>query len=390
MAILFNNAKVITPTASWENGWLLVEGKSIQAIGSGTAPSFEVFETIDCAGLTLLPGFIDVHVHGAVGYEVMDASPDEIRAMAQFYARHGVTSYLPTTWTESREKIMAALELIAELKGPQPDGATILGVHLEGPYFDGSKRGAQREEHIRRAEREEALAFLDIGIIRLLSLAPEYRENWWLIEECRRRGVTVSAAHSSATHDQMNVGIDLGITHATHTFNAMTSIHHREPGGAGAILTRHEVYCELIADNIHVHPTVMQILYACKGVDRMVLITDAVRVAGMTDGEYAMDDDRIVIVKDGRVQLPDGTLAGSTLTMDRSLHNFMKATGEPIEKVWQTSSLNAARSLNIANYKGSLEVGKDADIVMVDDDINVYLTVAEGKIVYRKDNPQGN
>jgi N-acetylglucosamine-6-phosphate deacetylase len=385
MAILLNNAKIITPTAVLEKGWLLVQGKLIQAIGSGTAPNFEGVETLDCNGLTLLPGFIDVHVHGGVGYEVMDSSPDAIRAMAQFYARHGVTGYLATTWTESRQKIMAALELIVELQGAQPGGATILGVHLEGPYFDEARRGAQRGEHIRRAEREEALEFLDTGIIRLLSVAPEYRENWWLIDECRHRGITVSAAHSSATHDQMNVGIDLGITHATHTFNAMTSVHHREPGGAGAILTRHEVYCELIADNIHVHPTVMQILYRCKGADRVVLITDAVRVAGMPDGKYAIDGDRMVIVKEGRVQLPDGTLAGSTLTMDKSLRNFMNATGEPIEKIWQTSSLNAARSLHIANAKGSLEVGKDADIVLVDADINVYLTVAEGQIVYRKD-----
>ncbi len=383
MKTLIENAHVITATDAWERGWLVVEGKKIQAMGAGDAPPFENIERIDANGLTLMPGFIDVHVHGGMGHETMDASPDAIREMAQFYAQHGVTSYLPTTWTESRESIMRTLELVVELQGAQENGATILGLHLEGPYLDQAKRGAQLEAQVRRAERDEALEFLDMNIIRLISLAPEYEENAWLIDECRRRGITVSAAHTSATHDQMQTAIDRGISHATHTFNAMIGLHHREPGGVGAILTRPEVYCELIADNIHVHPTVMKILYACKGADRVVLITDAVRVAGLEDGEYRKDDNRVVIVKDGVVRLPRGTLSGSTLTLNRSLYNFMQATGEPIEKVWKTSSLNAARSIHVSQDKGSLEVGKDADLILVDDQINVHLTMAEGRIVHR-------
>ncbi|MEL6406276.1 MAG: N-acetylglucosamine-6-phosphate deacetylase [Chloroflexota bacterium] len=383
---LIENAKIITATTPLERGWLLVEDTKISAMGSGNAPSFDNTTRIDANGLKLMPGFIDVHVHGGVGHETMDATPDAIREMATFYARHGVTGYLPTTWTESREKIMKTLEIVSEMQGAQPNGATILGLHLEGPYLDMAKRGAQLESQVRRAEREEALAFLDMDIIKLLALAPEYEENGWLIEECRQRGVTVSAAHTSATHDQMQEAINQGITHATHTFNAMVGIHHREPGGVGALLTRPEVYCELIADTIHVHPTVMQILYACKGADRVVLITDAVRVAGFADGEYQKDDNRRVVVKDGAVRLPDGTLSGSTLTMDRALRNFMQATGEPLEKIWQTSSLNAARSLNMSSQKGSLEVGKDADLILVDSDITVHLTIAEGRIVYQLEN----
>lgn len=386
MKILIENAHVITAIDAWERGWLVVDGEKIQAIGAGDAPAFEQIERIDANGLTLMPGFIDVHVHGGMGHETMDASPDAIRAMAKFYAQHGVTSYLPTTWTESRESINRTLELVLELQGAQAEGATILGLHLEGPYLDQAKRGAQLESQVRRAERDEALEFLDMNIIRLISLAPEYEENAWLIDECRRRGITVSAAHTSATHDQMQAAIDRGISHATHTFNAMVGIHHREPGGVGALLTRPEVYCELIADNIHVHPTVMKILYACKGADRVVLITDAVRVAGLEDGEYRKDDNRVVIVKDGVVRLPNGTLSGSTLTMNRSLYNFMQATGEPIEKVWQTSSLNAARSIHVSQDKGSLEVGKDADLILVDDMINVHMTMVEGRIVHRKEN----
>jgi N-acetylglucosamine-6-phosphate deacetylase len=383
MQILIDNARVITATGVWERGWILVDDSRIQAMGAGHAPTFEDVEHIDGKGLTGLPGFIDVHVHGGVGHETMDASPDAIHAMAKFYAQHGVTSYLPTTWTESRARIMQTLELIAEMQGQQPDGATILGLHLEGPYLDVAKRGAQLEQYVRRADRAEALDFLNMDVIRLLALAPEYEENGWLIDECRRRGITPSAAHTSATHDQMQTAIDRGISQATHTYNAMIGLHHREPGGLGAILTRDEVFCELIADNIHVHPTAMQVLYACKGADRVVLITDAVRVAGFADGEYQKDDNRVVVVKDGAVRLPDGTLSGSTLTMDRALRNFIQATGEPLARVWQASSLNAARSIHITDRKGSLEVGKDADIVLVDEDINVYLTMAEGRVVYR-------
>jgi len=381
-SILITNARVILPTTVYERGWLLTAGKSIRRIGWGDAPDFDGAQTIDARGLNLIPGLIDVHVHGAVGHETMDANPDGLRAMAKFYAQQGVTGFFPTTWTAPREQIMAALEMIAEMQGPQPQGATILGAHLEGPYISVEKHGAQREQDVRRADHDEALAFLNVGIIRLLALAPEYDENKWLITEAVRRGITVSVAHTTATYHQIVAAAALGLSHATHTYNAMTGLAHREPGTLGAVMTLPEVYCELIADNIHVHPAAMQILYAAKGPDRVVLITDSVRGAGLPDGEYHIDD-RAVMIKDGAVRLPDGTLAGSTVTMDRCLRNFMAATGQPLEKVWQTSSLNAARSLHIAANKGSIEIGKDADFVLVDDEINVHLTVAEGRVVYQ-------
>jgi N-acetylglucosamine-6-phosphate deacetylase len=381
-SILITNAKVITPTAVHERGWLFAEGRQIRLIGSSDAPDLTASTTIDARGLNLIPGFIDVHVHGAVGEETMDAKPDGIRAMAQFYAQHGVTGFFPTTWTDQHERILAALEMVAEMRGPQPNGATILGVHLEGPYISVEKRGAQREQDVRRADRTEALSYLDVNVIRLLALAPEYKENQWLITECVRRGITVSVAHTTASYEQIVEAVALGLSHSTHTYNAMTGLSHREPGTLGAVMTLHDVYCELIADNIHVHPAAMQVLFAAKGADRIVLITDAVRGAGLPEGEMKIDE-RTVIIKDGAVRLPDGTLAGSTLTMEVALRNFMAATGQPLEKIWQTSSLNAARSLHFSDHKGSLEVGKDADLVLVDEHINVHLTVAEGQIVYQ-------
>jgi len=353
-SILITNAHVITPTAEWPNGWLLTRGRHIALMGSVPHPELTADEVIDAHGLTLLPGFIDVHVHGGVGHEVM----------------------------ESREAITAALKVVAEQQGAQPDGATILGVHLEGPYLNVAKRGAQNPTYFRTAAREEALAFLDFNVIRLLSIAPEFTENQWLIGECVRRGITVSVAHSAATYEQVRHAVSLGLTHATHTYNAMVGLDHREPGTLGAVLTTPEIACELIADNIHVHPAAMQLLFAAKGPDRVILITDAVRGAGLGDGEYTIDN-RQVIVRDGAVRLISGTLAGSALTLNKGLYNFMQATGQPLSAVWKTSSLNAARAIHIADRKGSLEVGKDADLVLIDDQINVQLTIAEGVIVYR-------
>src|SRR5690606_6873814 len=220
--LLIVNAEIITPTAHWQRGWLLCQDGRIDRMSDGDPPTFDGIQTIDAAGLTLLPGFIDVHVHGGVGHEVMDAQPETLSHLAKFYAEHGCTSFLATTWTDTRERIRAALQNVAQHIGAQPNGATVLGAHLEGPYLNPEKCGAQNAEHIRRAQRDEALEFLDIGVIRLLALAPEYDENHWLIRECVRRGITISAAHTSATYDQIHAVVAMGLKQTTHTYNAMT------------------------------------------------------------------------------------------------------------------------------------------------------------------------
>ncbi len=380
--LLFQNVEIMTPARPIERGWLLADAGKIVALGDGAPPEGIDATVIDGSGKTLLPGFVDIHVHGGAGAEAMDASPDALRTMAQFYARHGVTAFLATTWTDTRPRIRAALEAIAASVGQMPDGATLIGAHVEGPYISEERPGAQSPVNIRRADRDEALAMLDLGVVRLMALAPEFPENHWLIRECVKRGITVSAAHTSATYADMRRAVELGVTQATHTGNAMTGLHHREPGTLGAVLTLPEINAELIADNVHVHPAVIDVIYRCKGADHLILITDAIRGAGMPDGEYPIDE-RTITIKDGTVRLPDGTLAGSTLTMERALRNLLAATGASLAEVWQTSSLNAARSAGISARKGSLELGKDADLVLVDGSVNVHLTVAEGRVVYR-------
>jgi len=380
--MLIKNAKLVTPAGVYNPGWLRCKGGVIIALGSGAAPETHEGDIIDAGGDWLLPGFVDIHVHGGMGAEAMDATPEALRAMSRFSAENGVTAFLPTTWTDSAERIQAALANIAACTGPQPDGATIAGAHMEGPYLNPSKCGAQSTLHIRAAARDEVMPWLDMNVIRLISLAPEIPENRWLITECTRRGITVSAAHTAATYDEMLYAASLGVTHATHTYNAMTGLHHREPGTLGAVLTLPQVRCEIIADNIHVHPGAMKLAFAAKGAGGIVLVTDAIRGAGMPDGTYPVDD-REITVKDGSARLADGTLAGSILTMNAALRNFMNATGAPLETIWPVTSLNPAQAVGIASRKGSLEIGKDADLVLVDDSISVHLTMVEGRIVYQ-------
>lgn len=382
--LLIQNARLFTPHEPGRTGWLLAEGSRIRSIGFGKAPGFDEeasLQKVDAKGDMLLPGFIDLHVHGGMGHELMDASPSGLEAMARFYASHGVTSFLATTWTASRESILKALELVEEMKGPIKNGATLLGVHLEGPYLHPARCGAQDVAHIRRADREEAQAFLDTGVIRLLALAPEFEENLWLIEECVKRGITVSAAHTTASYEQMKTAVAHGISHVTHTFNAMQGLGHRQPGTVGAALTMPQLSCELIADNIHVHPAAQKILVDAKTPSGVILITDAVRPAGLPAGEYVLDDRR-VDTHSGAVHLADGTLAGSILTMERALKNICASSGRPLAEMWPAASLNAARVIGLSASKGSLEVGKEADLVLLDDEFKVHLTVAQGEIIW--------
>jgi len=384
-SLLIHNAHVFSPAGEWQPGWLLAESKTIQAIGAGHPPEFEANETIrqiDASGWKLLPGFIDLHVHGAVGIEVMDGSPEGLREIARFYASHGVTAFLPTTWAASREDILGALRAVAEVAGRVQDGATILGAHLEGPYLNPDRCGAQDVGQIRRVDRAEALEFLETGLVRLLALAPEFPESLWLIDECVRRNVTVSAAHTLATYEQMQIAVAHGLTHVTHCFNAMSGLGHRQLGTVGAAMALPQINCELIADNIHVHPAAQKILVDVKGTSHVILVTDAIRGAGLPDGEYRIDN-RTVTIQDGAVRLPGGTLAGSILTMDVALKNVLQASGRPLSEAWQMSSLNAARAIGISARKGSLEAGKDADFVLLDEDFMVRMTAAEGEIVFQ-------
>jgi N-acetylglucosamine-6-phosphate deacetylase len=381
--LLVTGARVLTPGGEWPRGWIAVEGRRIAAMGQGRPPERRLAgaAVLDASGLIVLPGFVDLHAHGAVGADVMDADPEGLRRMARFYARHGVTAWLPTTMTASARDLERALEAVGEVIGPVEHGATVLGAHLEGPYLSTARCGAQDPSLIRVATRAEATRLLDTGLVRLLAVAPEVQGNRWLVAEAVGRGVTVSAGHTDATYDQALAAVDEGVRHVTHVFNAMRPLGHREPGMLGAALTVGELACELVADNIHVHPAAMRLLLAAKGADGVVLVTDAVRATGLPDGAYQVGDQPAIHV-DGAIRLADGTLAGSVLTLDRALHNLQAATGRPLAELWAATSHNAARAIGADATKGSLEPGKDADLVLLDPELRVIATVAEGALVH--------
>jgi N-acetylglucosamine-6-phosphate deacetylase len=360
----------------------LVEDGVIVAVGRGVGHG-EVGATIEAEGHIVAPGYVDVHVHGSAGHDTMDGTREAIEGMAKFFAKHGVTSFCPTTLTQAPEDIMRAVRAVQEcMENPIPEAAQPLGVHLEGPCINAEMKGAQPEEHIRTAAELDYQELFSLGNIRLITLAPEIEENKPLVGYARSQGAAAVVGHSAATYEQVAEAVGFGLNHATHTFNQMGGIHHRAPGTAGAVLLLDEIYAEVISDGVHLHPATVNMVVRLKGQDRAVLITDAIRGAGMTDGEYELGGQAIV-VKEGAVRLANGRLAGSALTMDQAVRNARDFTGLPAADCIRMATLTPARSIGLAHRKGSLEPGKDADIVILDPDLNVTTTMVGGEIVYR-------
>lgn len=380
--MLITNARLYTPHGTITRGWLRADNGTITNLGGSRPPEPAADEAvIDAGGMNLLPGFIDIHIHGSAGHDVMDSTPQALHEMARFLVRQGVTGFLPTTLTDGHESLMNALRNIKGAMESPGLGAVILGAHLEGPYLNLKKSGAQNPEHIREATQHEVDDLLSLGVLRLVDLAPEFEANHDLLRRCVAQGIAVSVAHSDATFEQVEAAAALGLSHSTHTFNAQSSLHHRGPGVVGAVMGNPAITCELIADGIHVHPGAMRALWAAKRLDKLVLVSDAMRAAGLPDGEYTLHD-RAVVLRDGAVRLPDGTLAGSALTLDRALRTFMDATGEPLEALWPVVSLNAAHAVNLGHRKGSLQPGKDADLTLLDASLSVQMTIVGGSVAY--------
>jgi N-acetylglucosamine-6-phosphate deacetylase len=351
--------------------------------------------TLDASGCTLLPGFIDVHVHGAAGADTMDGDPAALARMARFFAHHGVTAFLPTTMTASAASTLTAVQGVAAAgERPHPNGAAILGVHLEGPFISPRFPGAQAIGDIRPPDLVEFRTLCAAGPVRMITLAPEMPGALDVIEEARSRAIVVVTGHTAATYAECEAGIAAGVSQATHTYNAMSGLHHREPGTLGSILSNDHVYAQLIADNIHVHPAAMKILARCKGMMRTILITDAIRAAGLAPGRYDLGGQEVTVTivatgvggeLQGQCRLADGTLAGSVLTMERALANFGAATGLGLAEIWPAASLSAATSLGLDQVRGKLASGYLADLVLLDETGEVAATVVQGRVVYLRD-----
>lgn len=372
------NGKIILPDGILEDAVLAFDEKICGITEKSALPCDAVI--IDADGGFVSPGLVDIHIHGYLGEDTSDGNADGVRKMANGIMKNGVTSWCPTTMTVSMEEINQALDTIRSLKAESKTwhGAEILGVNLEGPFINPKKKGAQAETHIKAPDAQFIIDNADI--ISIATMAPEMDGALEAIKQIRQgSNVKVSVGHTDATFEETLAGIDAGATNITHLFNAQTPLYHRNPGVVGAALLR-DVTTELIADTFHVHKGLFELIARVKG-DNLVLITDCTRAGGMPDGEYTLGGQKI-IVNGIECLLEDGTIAGSVLKLNNAVKNLRDNTELPLWKAVAAASLNPAKAIGVEAYKGSLEAGKDADIIITDSDFNIKKTIIGGEIKY--------
>ncbi len=373
----------VTPNGIMEDGTIAIADGRIAAVGAAGASAGA---TRDLRGLTVLPGFIDLHIHGAGG---ADAHAGEIAALAEFLPRCGVTGFLPTLAADAEARTVAALRAIGATMAAQRagvSGATVLGAHLEGPFLNPARAGAIAPEHLHPAEPERLARLLAAapGATRLMTLAPDAPGALDLIPAIVAAGIVVGLGHTAADYGLFRRAIDAGARHTTHLFNAMTGVNHRAPGAAGAALTDERVTVELIADGEHIHPAILALTLRAKGVAGVAIVSDAVGPAGLPAGRYSWFGRQVH--SDGRtVRLPDGTLAGSLGTLDRGLRTLLAplpyGAGLSLAEAAQGLATTPARILGLAD-RGTIAPGQIADLVAIDDAGAVKLTIVGGRIAY--------
>ncbi|MCK4240891.1 MAG: N-acetylglucosamine-6-phosphate deacetylase [Candidatus Atribacteria bacterium] len=379
-------SKIITPLKIIENGIVVINDGVIEYIGEEEKGDLASYDNV-YKGEYIVPGFIDIHCHGGNGYDTMDSTYEALKEISKFKAKNGCTGFLATTVTSSVKDTVKALNNISEYSKQSPEGgAEILGVHLEGPFINAMQKGAQREDLIIPLSVEVMEKFIKEsgGLIKIITYAPELDTDFEFTSFLNNKGIIPSVGHSFADYETIISAIKFGLKSSSHIFNQMKGIHHREPGTIGAILTEENLFAEIIADCIHVHPAIVNLLVKAKGIDKIIIITDAMRAAGLQDGIYDLGGLK-VIVKNSEARLESGNLAGSTLTMNRAIKNMVEKMGINIKESVRMASLNPARLLGLNKDRGSLTPGKRADIVVLDDNFNVVYTIKKGKVIYSKD-----
>lgn len=377
--VVLKNAKIVLDNKIINSSIVLENGK-ITKIYENNIP--ECVEGIDVKGSYIVPGFIDVHIHGAGGADAMDNTEEALRTISKYIVKHGTTNFLATTLTSSKEILKEVLEKIGRLQNQDIEGANIFGAHMEGPYFDVQFKGAQNDKYIKPAGISEIEEYLNVkpGLVKLFSMAAKGEGALESIKYLKENEVVVSVGHSGVSFEEVQEAVKAGITHATHTYNGMKGFNHREPGVVGAVMINDNINAEIIFDKIHVHPEAVRLLIKTKGVDKVVCITDAMCATGLPAGNYKLGE-LDVYVKDGQARLiSNDSLAGSVLTLDKAFKHLIELGYSIVDAVKMTST-NAAKEFSLNT--GVIQEGKDADIVVLSPDYNVEMTIVKGKIKYR-------
>lgn len=376
MDLLLKNARIVLEDRVLDSGSVVIESGLVTAVTDGPT-SFDE-EILDFSGLTLLPGFIDVHIHGAVGIDTMDATAEQLGEVSNFLATQGVTAWLPTFVPASHEQFSRAIREIA--KSMNLPGARVLGVHYEGPFVNTLQCGALHTQHFMTYSGPGDLAFLDAPgeWVRMITLAPEIEGGVELVRELHRRGWVISIGHTRATPPVLDQAFAAGARHMTHFMNAMSPLHHRDPGPIAWGLAHDGVTFDLIADGVHLDPFMLRLLLKIKSAGGISLISDAIAAAGKGDGDYQLWGETIA-VKNGRTANAAGSIAGSVITMLDAVR-LMQSLGVSYVDLARMASLNPARLLGIDRESGSIEIGKRADLVAVDAPWNVKHTFIAGRV----------
>jgi len=383
MNLIIKNGTIITDSLI-HNGTVVIEQGKIshvcerdqanQLLGQLNLTEFQI---IDAKGSYVAPGLIDIHIHGCSGVELMDGTQEAISTMARYLASRGTTAFLPTTVTASPEKTRVIAELAASYE-TKPGEAAFLGIHLEGPYINESKKGAQFGTAIRTPDFTEMEHLYQIlgEKMRLVTIAPEIPDGLKAVDWLVDRNIAVSAGHTDAAYEEAVAGFEHGISQVTHLFNGMSGLHHREPGTVGAALTTSKVWVQLIADLVHVHPGAIQLVLAAKAADKIILISDAIQATGLPDGKYVLGD-LPVFVTDGIARLKEGNLAGSTLNLLQAVRNMIEVCGVSLPAAFRMASKNPAESIGIYS-KGWIQAGYDGDAIILSPEFELEKTIING------------
>ena len=379
---LIKNIRVISPDVDNRRANIIIDGENIKSIIEKDVNPENFDEIIDGEGLMAMPGFIDVHAHGAVSYDTCDGTGEAIDKIAEARLKEGVTMWLPTTLTVPYPEIEKATRAVAEyLKNPR--WAEIPGMHIEGPFINIAMKGAQNPEYIKIPSADFIKQINDIAPVKIVTMAPEVEGALDFIREMKKMGIVTSAGHSSAKYSDFLEAKKAGLTNLTHFFNQMSPLHHREIGLVGAGLADNDVYIELICDRLHVISDIIKIVFNTKPVDQILLITDALLAAGLPDGEYVMGGLKMIL-KNREARLESGALMGSTLPFQYGRRNVYEITGLPLEQLVKCTSWNQANCLNLDSV-GKLQKGYRANIAIMDPDFNVLGTMVRGELRYRHD-----